>query len=114
MNIKKFFTCGRIIYSRYCKPGRLMRSFTHDGNKYARIQIDNLCKVPGHVPITDVMYKDIYKVRRLPSPFKRWLYKHVGLKPMAKTVYQSTTLIKLTTKQHATKNKHNNRGTKGR
>ena len=83
MKIKAFFKSKRIIYSVKYQPGQLVKVFVHKRQKYCRIAFTNRIKIKGHWPITDVKFSEVTGIRKLPSPFKVWLYGLVKLKPRA-------------------------------
>ena len=87
--IKKFFKSKRIIYSTVFAPAEFVTSFTgSDGKKYIRIAVTNKQKIRGHNPTTDIFIHQVYGIRKLPSPFKIWAFKKVGL-PEPKANYYS-------------------------
>lgn len=85
--IKKFFHSKKIIYSQRMIPGELVKIFSHKGKRYVRIQFTNKVKFKGTIPTTDIFYSDVTGIRKLPSPFKTWRCKLVGITPRA-TFYQ--------------------------
>lgn len=65
-------------------PGKKLFSFKTDtGKRYVCIAFTNKVKFKGMMPITDILFDDITAVRKLPSPFKKWLYRQVGKKARA-------------------------------
>ena len=88
LNLKPFFTSKKVIITTTLVPGQLIKTFTaRDGIKYARIAFTNNVKFAGTWPVTDVPFRDIVGIRKLPSPFKKWLFGLIGKKPKA-TFYQ--------------------------
>ena len=79
LNLKPFFTSKKIIISRHLRPAELVYTFTFKGKKFARIAFTHLIKYVGKIPVTDVAFEDIIGIKKLPSPFKKWMYSRVGL-----------------------------------
>lgn len=86
--IQKFFKCDKIIFSKKFMPAKKLFSFrTTSGKRYVRIAFTNMVKYAGTLPVTDVPLEDVTGVRKLPSPFKKWIYGLIGKKPKATTTY---------------------------
>lgn len=83
MNIRKLFRCKKIVYSSYLKPAELVKIFTYKNDKYVRVAFSNQVKFKGTVPVTDMLYKNVIGIRKLPSPFKRWICGLIGKKARA-------------------------------
>lgn len=79
----------KIVHSKHMKPATML--YYHKVNqggkllKLVRVAFQNQVKVPGTLPITDILLQDITKVIVLPSEFDKWLYSLVFLKPKKKT-----------------------------
>ena len=78
--IKQLFKNKIIVYTQYYAPAELVKYFNYAGKKYARIAFTNMRKYKNKIPITDVRLNDITGIRKLPSPFKKWCYKMMGLR----------------------------------
>lgn len=78
--LAKIFKSKKLVYTRKFKPGVLQKVFVYKNVKFARIGFPNLIKFHGYLPITDVPFKSIVAISKLPSPFKKWLYRQFGLK----------------------------------
>lgn len=64
-------------------PGELIKTFEHRGKKYVRIAFTNRVKFKGTMPVTDVLFSNVTAIRKLPSPFKKWVFSLVNKKPRA-------------------------------
>ena len=72
--IRKFFKSKKIVYHIRLSPGELVKIFTHNGKKYVRIAFTNRVKFKGTMPVTDVLFSSVTGIRKLPSPFKKWVF----------------------------------------
>lgn len=101
-NLKPFFTSKKIVISRGLQPAELVRVFTSSrGIKYARVAFTNHVKYEGTVPMTDIAFRDILAIRKLPTPFKVWFMRLFGRKAKAVSYY-------INRESSLTKNKFNN------
>jgi hypothetical protein len=87
MQIKKYFRNKKIVYSRYLQPAELVKIFTYNNKKYVRVAFTNRVKFKGTMPVTDVLFANVTGIRKLPSPFKKWLYGLIGIKKVPATFY---------------------------
>ena len=83
MSIRTFFKSKKIISSLDYQPAELIKRFTHKGKKYLRVAFTNRIKYQGTLPITDIPFDRVTGIRKLPSPFRKWLYGLVGKEPRA-------------------------------
>lgn len=79
-----FFHSKKIIYTDRWKPAVFVKSFSRDGQKFIRLAFPNLVKFAGYMPMTDVYINQVTGIRKLPSPFKKLLYRSVGLRAKPK------------------------------
>ncbi len=84
LNLKPYFTSKKIVYTKRWQPGLLIKTMQHKGKKYVRIAFTNKIKYEGMWPVTDVLFDDVVSIRKLPTPFKKWLYRLFGKKAKSK------------------------------
>ncbi len=72
--IRRFFHSKKLVHSEKYAPAEFVKIFTHGNTRYVRIAFTNKQKVRGFNPTTDIRWCDVAGFRKLPSPFKVWLY----------------------------------------
>ena len=78
--MRKFFRSKKLVYSIRLAPAELVKYFRFGGKKYVRIAFTNKVKFKGTTPVTDIRFTDVTGIKKLPSPFKKMLYKSFGLR----------------------------------
>lgn len=83
------FRRKKIVHSKHMKPATMLyyHKVKHKGKllQLVRVAFHNQVKIPGTLPMTDLLLEDITKIIVLPSEFDKWLYSLVFLKPKKKT-----------------------------
>lgn len=82
--IKKFFRSKKIVYTERFAPAELVKTYKDfRGRKWVRIAFTNRVKFRGTMPVTDVEFRNVTGIRKLPSPFKKWVFSLVKKQPRA-------------------------------
>lgn len=83
--IKELFHCKKIVYSRRYVPAEFVKLVRTKRKKYVRVAFTNKIKYKGTMPMTDIPMEEVYKIRKLPSAFRKWVFSLVGAKAKATT-----------------------------
>ena len=68
------------MYSTKLAPAELVKIFWFHGAKYVRVGFTNRVKFKDTIPMTDIHFSAVTGIKKLPSPFKKMLYKSFGLR----------------------------------
>jgi len=71
---EKYFKAKKIVYTYKFEPAEFVQFIEYKNGVYVRITFTNKIKYEGHVLTTDVKLEDVWRFKKLPSPFKKGCY----------------------------------------